>query len=71
MEGCGYEIERAAIRTASIGLDSRVEELVRAEIERALSVSGGNKAEAARMLEIKRTTLLYRMKRLGIDKAED
>ena len=69
-EGKGYDIERLSCRTASVGLDSRVEELMRAEIERALSASGGNKAEAARMLEIKRTTLLYRMRRFGVDPPE-
>ncbi len=49
------------------GLDQRISEFERDEIECALRVSDGNRSEAARMLGLKRTTLLYRMKRHGIE----
>jgi two-component system response regulator AtoC/two-component system response regulator HupR/HoxA len=39
----------------------------RRELCAALERCGGNKAEVARMLGIQRTTLYYRLKRLGID----
>ena len=47
-------------------LDERVDRFVCSEIVRALERAGGNKTEAARLLGIKRTTLIYRMRRLGI-----
>jgi transcriptional regulator with PAS, ATPase and Fis domain len=65
-EGKEYSVSHANLKLCSGGLDGRIDELMRNEIERALRASGGNKAEAARVLGIKRTTLLYRMKRLGI-----
>jgi len=70
-EGRGYSVSHTIPQPPYGGLDGRIEELMRTEIERALKSSGGNKAEAARILEIKRTTLLYRMKRLGITCAGD
>ena len=48
------------------GLDKRILAFERREIERALRASGGNRSEAARLLGLKRTTLLYRMRRHGI-----
>jgi len=48
------------------GLDRRISEYERGEIECALRAVGGNRSEAARVLGLKRTTLLYRMKRHGI-----
>lgn len=48
-------------------LDTKLEELERAELLRALEACGGKKAEVARMLGIQRTTLYYRLKKLGID----
>jgi two-component system response regulator AtoC len=48
-------------------LDTKLEELERAELVRALEACGGKKAEVARMLGIQRTTLYYRLKKLGID----
>ena len=49
------------------GLDRRITAFERGEIERALRAAGGNRSQAARILGLKRTTLLYRMKRHGID----
>ena len=48
-------------------LGSRLEEMERRELLLALERYGGNKAEVARSLGIQRTTLYYRLKRLGID----
>jgi len=48
-------------------LDSQLEEIERREMLAALERCGGNKAEMARMLGVQRTTLYYRLKRLGID----
>ncbi len=54
--------------TASrIDLPERLEELERRELLAALERCQGNKAEVARMLGVQRTTLYYRLKRLGID----
>jgi DNA-binding NtrC family response regulator len=49
------------------GLDRRIAEFEREEIEEALSAADGNRSRAARILGLKRTTLLYRMRRHGID----
>ncbi|MDC0747682.1 sigma-54-dependent transcriptional regulator [Polyangium mundeleinium] len=48
-------------------LDSQLEEIERREMLAALDRCGGNKAEMARLLGVQRTTLYYRLKRLGID----
>ncbi|UCF06405.1 MAG: sigma 54-interacting transcriptional regulator [bacterium] len=48
-------------------LDERMWELQRREIITALKCTAGNIARAADSLGIKRTTLIYRMKRLGIE----
>jgi two-component system response regulator HydG len=53
------------------GLDRKITEFERGEIERALRAAGGNRSAAARILGLKRTTLLYRMKRLGIEDGSD
>ena len=39
----------------------------REQVERALDAAGGNKSEAARILGIARSTLISRMKKLGLD----
>ncbi len=48
-------------------LDSQLEEIERRELMAAMERCGGNKAEVARTLGLQRTTLLYRLKRLGIE----
>ncbi|UQA63418.1 sigma-54-dependent transcriptional regulator [Polyangium aurulentum] len=58
------EGDRASRR---VSLDSQLEEIERRELLAALERCGGNKAEVARMLGVQRTTLYYRMKRLGIE----
>jgi len=50
-----------------VTLDSQLEEIERRELLAALDRSGGNKAEMARALGVQRTTLYYRLKKLGID----
>jgi two-component system response regulator AtoC len=48
-------------------LDEKLEDIERAELMLALARAGGNKAEMARQLGMQRTTLYYRLKKLGIE----
>ena len=48
-------------------LDERLEDIERTELMLALTRAGGNKAEMARQLGMQRTTLYYRLKKLGIE----
>ncbi len=48
-------------------LDEKLEDMERTELLLALARAGGNKAEMARQLGIQRTTLYYRLKKLGIE----
>jgi DNA-binding NtrC family response regulator len=50
-----------------IDLDSQLDDIERRELLAALARCNGNKAEVARSLGMQRTTLYYRLKRLGID----
>lgn len=52
---------------AGQALSTKLEEMERRELLSALERCNGNKAEVARTLGIQRTTLYYRLKRLGID----
>ncbi len=52
---------------ASLAMQPRVEALERELIGQALARSGGNKAAAARLLEISERSLWYRLKKYGID----
>jgi DNA-binding NtrC family response regulator len=52
---------------SAIDLPGQLDHMERRELCAALERCGGNKAEVARMLGIQRTTLYYRLKRLGID----
>lgn len=57
----------AAVAEPTGNLGSRLEDMERRELVLALERCNGNKAEVARSLGIQRTTLYYRLKRLGID----
>jgi DNA-binding NtrC family response regulator len=60
--------EPAAPEPASrIDLDSQLEDIERRELISALQRCNGNKAEVARSLGMQRTTLYYRLKKLGIE----
>jgi DNA-binding NtrC family response regulator len=48
------------------GLDDRLQALERSLLNQALSLAGGNRSHAARMLKIKRTTLLQKIARYGL-----
>jgi len=52
---------------AKVDLDSQLDDIERRELLAALARCGGNKAEVARSLGVQRTTLYYRLKRLGIE----
>jgi DNA-binding NtrC family response regulator len=54
-------------RPPNVGLDSQLDDIERRELILALQRCNGNKAEVARSLGVQRTTLYYRLKRLGID----
>lgn len=49
-----------------IDLKAKLMEMERSYIEQALELSGGTRSEAARRLGLKRTTLIQKMKKLGI-----
>ncbi|MFW6052299.1 MAG: sigma-54-dependent transcriptional regulator [Desulfosalsimonas sp.] len=53
-----------------VALDSILEEIERAYLEKALSCSGGNKHKAAELLGISFRSFRYRLGKLGIDKPE-
>ena len=57
----------SAETSPSISLSRRLDAIERRELVDALEAHGGNKAEVARSLGIHRTTLYYRLKKLGID----
>ncbi len=48
-------------------LDGRIAAMERGEIIRALREAGGNRSMAARILGLERTTLIYRIKRYGLN----
>lgn len=54
-------------KSARVDLDSQLDDIERRELLSALARCGGNKAEVARSLGMQRTTLYYRLKRLGIE----
>jgi two-component system response regulator AtoC len=56
-----------SVAPPAIDLPGQLDHLERRELCSALERCGGNKAEVARMLGIQRTTLYYRLKRLGIE----
>ena len=54
---------------APISLDERVREFEAGLIRWALTVAGGNKSRAARLLKIKRSTLGDRINRCGLGRS--
>jgi transcriptional regulator with AAA-type ATPase domain len=60
-------MQAAAPSAAPDGLDEKVAGLERQEIMKALRASGGNRAQAAALLGLRRTTLIGKMRRLGIE----
>ncbi|MEM7435627.1 MAG: helix-turn-helix domain-containing protein [Myxococcota bacterium] len=52
-----------------VALDGTYTEVERRLLERALLRAGGNKSEAARILGLKRTTFVDKLRRLGVDKS--
>ncbi|MBN1883964.1 MAG: sigma-54-dependent Fis family transcriptional regulator [Candidatus Krumholzibacteriota bacterium] len=56
----------AAAEGSAGGLRERLEQAERREIAAALAAAAGNRSRAAALLGLKRTTLIYRIKRLGI-----
>jgi len=76
--GPGHVIKAPSARAEALGalpdgdgktgnLDTRLEDIERRALLAALTRCNGNKAEVARSLGIQRTTLYYRLKRLGIE----
>jgi DNA-binding NtrC family response regulator len=64
-----YEVPapvRAAARSNGGGLKSERDRFEREQLVRALAAADGNKAEAARALGIARSTLVSRLKKLGL-----
>jgi two-component system response regulator AtoC/two-component system response regulator HupR/HoxA len=56
-----------ASSSSKVALAAQLEDIERRELLAALARCSGNKAEVARYLGVQRTTLYYRLKRLGID----
>ena len=61
------DVQAAARVGDGLTLGRRLNAIERHELIQALEKFGGNKAEVARALGIHRTTLYYRLKKLGID----
>lgn len=61
---CGQLIVVPALPVGGIELDRWLEGLAWSMLDQALERSGGNKAEAARLLGLNRTTLVERLKRV-------
>lgn len=55
-------------RNAAVSLDDRLRALEAELICWALGITGGNKSEAAKLLKLKRSTLIDRINRSGIDR---
>jgi len=66
-EDLPYEIRSNTVKESRAGLENEVEAFERQKINGALTKSGGNKAKAAEILGMNRTTLLAKIKKLGIE----
>jgi transcriptional regulator with PAS, ATPase and Fis domain len=62
---------RLTFGAAGMNFDEEVSRFERGILEQALSASGGNKARAAELLKMKRTTLVAKLKSLGFGAGED
>ena len=65
--GADRHLAAAVLPDDGLDLQRRLQEVERAIIRQALEQSGGNKHQAARMLNVKRTTLVEKVKRLRLD----
>ena len=65
--GAHRHLAAAVLPDGGLDLQRRLQEVERAIIRQALEQSGGNKHQAARMLNVKRTTLVEKVKRLRLD----
>lgn len=61
----------ATLPEEGLSLDAVVTNIERELLLRSLSQTGGNKMQAAKLLKMKRTTFVEKLKRLQIDNAED
>ena len=66
LAGADQHLASAALPDGGVDLQRRLQEVERAIIRQALEQSGGNKHQAARLLNVKRTTLVEKVKRLGV-----
>ena len=64
--GADQHLSNATLPDGGVDLQRRLQEVERAIIRQALEQSGGNKRQAARLLNVKRTTLVEKVKRLRI-----
>ena len=62
---------RLSVPAAGLNFDEEVSRFERSILEQALSACGGNKARAAELLQMKRTTLLAKLKSLGFGPADE
>ena len=65
--GADRHFAAAVLPEGGLDLQRRLQEVERAIIRQALEQSGGNKHQAARILNVKRTTLVEKVKRLRLD----
>lgn len=62
---CGQHVLSPALPPGGIDLQRWLDGLAWSMIDQALERAGGNKAQAARLLGLERTTLVMRLKRPG------
>lgn len=62
---CGELLLAPRLPPGGIDLDRWLDGLIWSMLDQALDQAGGNKAQAARLLRINRTTLIERLKRYG------
>ena len=65
--GADRHLAAAELPDDGLDLQRRLRDVERAIIRQALEQSGGNKHQAARLLNVKRTTLVEKVKRLRLD----